>query len=132
MSEYPIPGAWVREFTVEVPLDWTDPERASIRVFVRELTDPDRFAPAMAELAAQATWSPLYDPDRLAVNEVPLAAAVHADDVFVDAGLQQDTLARIGAARAWVTNEFEHDGIRSGRVFTRLREMIRDRGGERR
>jgi hypothetical protein len=24
MIEYPIPGAWVREFTVEVPLDWAD------------------------------------------------------------------------------------------------------------
>ena len=90
------------------------------------------FAPAMAELAALATWSPLYDTDRLAANEVPLAAAVYADDLFVDAALQQDTLARVGAAHAWVTNEFEHDGIGSGRVFTRLREMVRDRGGERR
>src|SRR4051812_35323595 len=32
MIQYPIPGAWVREFTVEVPLDWDDPGAGSIRV----------------------------------------------------------------------------------------------------
>jgi hypothetical protein len=31
-----------------------------------------------------------------------------------------------------VTNELEHDGIGSGRVLTHLRELVRDRGGERR
>lgn len=109
-------------FTTEMTFPWMFEEIRALRPF----------APAMAELAGQATWSPLYDPERLAANEVPLAAAVYTDDVFVDAGLQQETLARLGAARAWLTNEFEHDGITSGRVFTRLREMVRDRGGERR
>jgi pimeloyl-ACP methyl ester carboxylesterase len=109
-------------FTTEMTFPWMFEEIRALRPF----------APAMAELAGQATWSPLYDPERLAANEVPLAAAIFTDDVFVDAGLQQETLARVGAARAWLTNEFEHDGITSGRVFTRLREMVRDRGGERR
>jgi pimeloyl-ACP methyl ester carboxylesterase len=107
-------------FTAEMTFPWMFQEIRALRPF----------APAMGELAALPRWSPLYDPDRLAANEVPLAAVVYADDLFVDAGLQQDTLARLGAAHAWVTNEFEHDGIRSGRVFTRLREMVRDRGGE--
>ncbi|HWS35921.1 MAG TPA: alpha/beta fold hydrolase, partial [Actinoplanes sp.] len=40
--EYPIPGAWVREFTVPVPLDWSDETAGTIEVFVRELSDPDR------------------------------------------------------------------------------------------
>lgn len=90
------------------------------------------FGPAVRALAARAEASPLYDLDRLAANDVPLAAAVYFDDMYVDAGLQLDTLARVGNAQSWVTNEFEHDGIGSGRTFTRLRELVRDRGGEKR
>ena len=109
-------------FTSEMTFPWMFEEVRALRPF----------APAMAELAEQRVWSPLYDPARLAANDVPVAAVVYADDVFVDAGLQTGTLGRLGNARAWVTNEFEHDGIESGRVFGRLREMVRDRGGERR
>ncbi|GAA2032350.1 alpha/beta fold hydrolase [Terrabacter terrae] len=90
------------------------------------------FKPAVHELAARPAWSRLYDPERLAANEVPVAAAVYYDDMYVDAHLQLDTLSRVGSAQAWVTNEFEHDGIGSGQVLTHLRELIRDRGGERR
>ncbi|PJJ70585.1 pimeloyl-ACP methyl ester carboxylesterase [Diaminobutyricimonas aerilata] len=88
------------------------------------------FAPAVHELARRTEWSPLYDRERLAANDVPVAAAVYFDDMYVDAHLQLDTLTRVGNAQYWVTNEFEHDGIGSGRTFTRLRELVRDRGGE--
>lgn len=88
------------------------------------------FAPAVHELANRTVWSPLYDPDRLAANEVPLAAAVYFDDMFVDSGLQLDTLSRLGNAQAWVTNEYEHDGLADPRVLRRLRELVRDTGGE--
>ena len=57
-------------------------------------------------------WPPLYDLDRLAANEVPVAAAVYYDDMYVDAGLQLDTAGAVGNVRAWVTNEYEHDGLR--------------------
>ncbi len=107
-------------FTSEMAFPWMFEEIRLLRPF----------AAAMTELAEQVTWSRLYDPERLAANPVPLAAVVYADDVFVDADLQRDTLARVGNAQAWVTNEFEHDGIASGQVFGRLREMVRDRGGE--
>lgn len=109
-------------FTSEMAFPWMFEEIRALRPF----------APAMAELAAQEVWSPLYDLEALAANEVPLAAAVYADDVFVDAELQKETLGRVGNSRAWVTNEFEHDGIQHGRVFARLREMVRDAGGEQR
>ncbi len=109
-------------FTTEMAFPW----------MFQEITALRPFAAAMAELAELRTWTPLYDTRRLADNDVPLAAAVYFDDVFVDEGLQRDTLARLGNSRAWVTSEFEHDGIGSGRVFTHLREMVRDRGGERR
>ena len=37
-------------------------------------------------LAARTDWAPLYDPARLAANEVPVAAAVYHDDMYVDTG----------------------------------------------
>ncbi|MCC8243125.1 alpha/beta fold hydrolase [Saccharothrix luteola] len=98
----------------------------------REIRALRPFAPVVEEPAGVEVWSRLYDPERLAANDVPFAAVVYHDDLFVDAGLQHDTLGRLGNARAWVTNEYEHDGIGDGRVLRRLREMVRDRGGERR
>ncbi|MCI2239566.1 alpha/beta hydrolase [Paenibacillus sp. TRM 82003] len=109
-------------FTSEMAFPWMFREVRALRPFAR----------AAEELAEVSEWSALYDPARLAANEVPLAAAVYADDVFVDAGLQWDTLAAVGSSRHWTTNEHEHDGIRDGTVFRRLRNMVRDVGGEHR
>ncbi|MBC9822713.1 alpha/beta fold hydrolase [Terrabacter sp. MAHUQ-38] len=117
-----------------------DPERRPL-LFTGEMAFPwmfeqvrllRPFAAAVHELASRPRWSRLYDLERLAANEVPVAAAVYYDDMFVDARLQLDTLSRVGSSQAWVTNELEHDGIGSGRVLTHLRELVRDRGGERR
>ncbi|WP_312169505.1 alpha/beta fold hydrolase [Microbacterium sp.] len=89
------------------------------------------FRAAVDRLAAKTDWSPLYDRAALQSNEVPVAAIVYFDDMYVDAGLQLQTLEGVGNAQYWVTNEYEHDGIGSGRTLTRLRELVRDRGGER-
>lgn len=86
------------------------------------------FAPAMDALMADTAFGRLYDRERLARNEVPLEAAVYFDDAYVDSGLQLDTLSRVGASHAWVTNEFEHDGLHGSVVFKRLFEEARDRG----
>ncbi|MEW1953152.1 alpha/beta fold hydrolase [Terrabacter sp. NPDC080008] len=116
-----------------------DPSRRPL-LFTGEMTFPwmfeevrllRGFGPAVHELATRPRWSPLYALDRLAGNEVPVAAAVYYDDMYVDAHLQLDTLSRVGNSQAWVTNELEHDGIGSGRVLTHLRDLVRDRGGER-
>jgi pimeloyl-ACP methyl ester carboxylesterase len=90
------------------------------------------FAQAVHALADRQEWPVLYDRERLAANDVPVAAVVYYDDMYVDAGLQLSTLDILGNSQYWTTNEFEHDGVGSGRVFTRLRELVRDRGGERR
>lgn len=42
--EYTIPGMRVREHLVDVPLDWSDPSRGTIQVFVRDLAAPTRAA----------------------------------------------------------------------------------------
>jgi hypothetical protein len=45
--------------------------------------------------------------------------------MYVDAELQLETARQVGNVRAWVTNEFEHDGLRADpdRVLGRLMEM---------
>ena len=87
------------------------------------------FRAAVELLAARPQWSRLYDLDRLAANEVPVAAAVYYDDMYVDSGLQLETAARVGNLQAWVTNEYEHDGIGSDRVLTHLIDLVRSIGG---
>ena len=86
------------------------------------------FAEAMDLLMADTDFDRIYDPVRLAANEVPLHAAVYFDDMYVDAGLQLDTLSRVGNAHPWVTNEFEHDGLHGDTVFRTLYEQARDAG----
>lgn len=82
------------------------------------------FAEAADLLAEVDDWPPLYDPERLAGNTVPVMAAVYFDDMYVDADLSLDTARRVGAVRPWVTNEFEHDGLRTGAVIERLTDML--------
>lgn len=93
-----------------------------------EMPELAPFAGAMGELMRDTSFGRLYDEGRLAANETPLQAAVYFDDLYVDSGLQLDTLSRVGASRAWVTNEFEHDGLHGERVFRHLLEEARDRG----
>lgn len=92
--------------------------------------------PALAPMAAAADilserddWPPLYDLQRLGANTVPVMAAVYHDDMYVDAGLSLDTAAGVGAVRTWVTNEFEHNGLRAhgDLVLGRLIDMARGR-----
>ena len=93
-----------------------------------EMPELAPFAGAMGELMRDTSFGRLYDEARLAANESPLQAAVYFDDLYVDSGLQLDTLSRVGASHAWVTNEFEHDGLHGDRVFSHLLELARDRG----
>jgi pimeloyl-ACP methyl ester carboxylesterase len=80
-------------------------------------------------LAERDTWPDLYDPARLAANPVPVAAIVYYDDMYVDREHSLRTAGAIRGLRPWVTNEFEHDGLRveGGRVLggliARVREM---------
>jgi hypothetical protein len=90
------------------------------------------FKAAVEELMGRAEWPLLYDLDKLAANEAPVEAVVYFDDLYVDAELQLDSLRQLGNAHAWVTNQFEHDGLSVDRtVFRRLRQLLVDRGGAR-
>ncbi|CAL9315860.1 alpha/beta fold hydrolase [Streptomyces sp. SudanB25_2051] len=78
-------------------------------------------------LAARADWPALYAPERLAANTVPVAAAVYHDDMYVDAAHSLETARAIRGLRTWVTDEYEHDGVRASgtRVLDRLLSLAR-------
>ncbi|MET9419844.1 alpha/beta fold hydrolase [Streptomyces sp. NPDC006540] len=78
-------------------------------------------------LAARSDWAPLYDPARLAANEVPVAAAVYHDDMYVDTAHSLRTARAVRGLRTWVTDEYEHDGVRASgpRVVDRLLALAR-------
>jgi pimeloyl-ACP methyl ester carboxylesterase len=82
-----------------------------------------------AERLADHSWPPLYDPEVLAANEVPAAAAIYVQDMYVEREFSEQTAARIRGLRPWITNEYEHDGLRSDgdRVLGRLIDLARGR-----
>nr|WP_296071761.1 alpha/beta fold hydrolase [uncultured Actinoplanes sp.] len=102
-------------FTGEMMYPWMFDQIASLRPF----------AGAAGLLAAADDWPVLYDTERLATNDVPVCAAVYADDMYVDAGLSLQTAAAVGNVRTWVTNEHEHDGLRTAghEVLSHLMDM---------
>jgi pimeloyl-ACP methyl ester carboxylesterase len=84
-------------------------------------------AQAAALLAERDDWPDLYDAGSLGRCEVPVAAAVYFDDMYVPRQLSLPTAAAVRGLRPWVTNEYEHDGLRvsAGAVLDRLISMAR-------
>jgi pimeloyl-ACP methyl ester carboxylesterase len=82
-----------------------------------------------AELLAEHEWPVLYDLDRLRANEVPVAAAIYADDPYVDALFSLQTVAEVKGMRPWLTNEYLHNGLRAdgGRILGRLIDLATGR-----
>lgn len=81
-------------------------------------------------LAEKDDWKPLYDPERLALNNVPVAAAVYSDDIYVDRDLSLETARAVRGLQVWETDEFHHDGIADDgeAIFGRLLGMARAAG----
>jgi pimeloyl-ACP methyl ester carboxylesterase len=78
-------------------------------------------------IARHADWPRLYDWERLEANTVPVAAAVYADDMYVERRFSEAVAERVPGLRAWITNEHDHDGLRAGSdgaVFQRLLSML--------
>jgi pimeloyl-ACP methyl ester carboxylesterase len=83
------------------------------------------FKPAAEILAGREDWPALYDPARLAANEVPVAAAIYFNDMYVPRELSLPTAEAIPGLRPWVTSEYEHDALRvsNGAVLRRLIDL---------
>ncbi|MFD7918261.1 alpha/beta fold hydrolase [Streptomyces sp. NPDC059740] len=81
------------------------------------------------ELLAAHEWPRLHDADRLRQCEVPCAAAVYADDAYVDRAFSEETARLIPTLRMWLTNEYEHNGLRAAgdRVLDELIARARGR-----
>jgi pimeloyl-ACP methyl ester carboxylesterase len=82
-----------------------------------------------AEILAHHEWPTLYDPDVLAANEVPAAAVIYHEDMYVERVLSEQTAAAIGSMRPWVTSEYDHNGLRADgeRILGRLLDLTRGR-----
>ena len=82
-----------------------------------------------AELLAEHEWPKLFDAEVLRHNEVPAAAAVYWDDLYVESTFSMQTAATVRGLRPWITNEFEHSALRmSGdRILDRLFDLAANR-----
>jgi pimeloyl-ACP methyl ester carboxylesterase len=115
-----------------LPEEYADPELfTGEHVYPWMFEDYGALAPLReaAELLARREWPRLYDADQLRRNEVPAAAAIYADDIYVERTFSEETAAQIRGLRPWVTNEYEHDGLRADgeRILGRLIDLARGR-----
>eukprot|EP00622_Pseudochattonella_farcimen_P005685 FR741347.1.p1 GENE.FR741347.1~~FR741347.1.p1 ORF type:complete len:268 (-),score=19.50 FR741347.1:105-908(-) len=88
--------------------------------------------PAADILAAKTDWSRLYNRDVLKDTKVPCAALISYDDIYVEREFSEETARLLGDnCQVWVTNEFQHSGLRDcpERVFTTLLAMSRGEHG---
>jgi len=84
---------------------------------------------AAARLAAEEDWPSLYNMEALGRNPVPCAAAIYYDDMYVPRQFSEETAATIRGLRTWVTNEFEHNGLRANGEALLDRLLTLARGG---
>ena len=84
---------------------------------------------AAAAILAEHSWPKLYDADQLAHNEVPAAGTIYAGDLYVEREFAEETAAQIRGLRPWITNEYEHNGLRADgeKVLGRLIDLVRGR-----
>ncbi|WGS62292.1 alpha/beta fold hydrolase [Vibrio lentus] len=77
-------------------------------------------------LAEKSDWGTLYNAEQLSKNVVPMACAVYADDMYVELDYSRETLANIPNSKAWITNEYEHNGLRvdGERIVDKLMTMV--------
>lgn len=113
--EFPstFPEEW---FTGEMVYPWMFEESAALRPLA-----------GAAELLAHEPWPRLYAAERLRTNTVPVAAAVYANDMYVERVYSEETAALIGNMRLWLTNEYEHNGlgVDGEHVLGRLIDLIK-------
>ncbi|QXT62662.1 alpha/beta fold hydrolase [Tessaracoccus palaemonis] len=81
----------------------------------------------VADQLAEVTWPRLYDADAIAASGAVGAAAIYFNDVYVPAELSLSTASLMPGLRPWVTNQFEHSGLRAADVLPRLIDLAHGR-----
>lgn len=132
----PGPTAWAAQRERDARPEFR--EEADTLLFTGEMVFPWMFEDmrelrgfrAGVEQLANSEWPiALYDTAKLATNEVPVEAVIYFDDMYVDAELSLDTASRVSGLNAWVTNEYEHDGVHHEGVAERLLQSLEHRLG---
>jgi pimeloyl-ACP methyl ester carboxylesterase len=114
-----------------------DEFRDDVTLFTGEHVYPSTFSDTRAlspwaeaaELIATREWPTLYDAEVLSSVDVPCAAAIYAEDAYVDRVFSEETARLLPAMRPWVTNEYQHNGLRAdgARILDRLVGLARGR-----
>jgi pimeloyl-ACP methyl ester carboxylesterase len=93
--------------------------------------DYGALAPArdVAHELAAVEWPRQYDEAVLRANTVPVAAAIYTEDLYVERQFAEETAALVPGLRAWVTSEYDHNGLRADgeRILDRLLDLARGR-----
>ena len=103
-------------FTGEMIYPWMFDEYLTLQSF-KEAADI---------LAQKDDWSNLYDPDVLSENKVPVAAAIYFHDMYVPLEFSLETAREVPNLKTWVTNEYEHNGLRADgeHIMNKLMHMV--------
>jgi pimeloyl-ACP methyl ester carboxylesterase len=121
---------WSAQRVLEQQDDWPEDFFTGEHIFPWMFEAPS-LAPLReaAERLAEHEWPALYDRDTLSANTVPAAAAVYAEDAYVERVFSERTVAAVPKMRVWLTNEYDHDGLRRDgeRVLGRLLDLVRSR-----
>ena len=80
--------------------------------FFEQFTNLKPLKHAAHLIAEKTDWPMLYDIDKLIKNQVPVAAAIYSEDMFVEMSYSLETAAQINNLKYWLTSEYEHNGIR--------------------
>ncbi len=59
---------------------------------------------------------------------MPCVASIYYNDMYVERVFSEETAAMIRGIKVWVTNEYEHNGLRANgeAVLSRLLAMLHD------
>ena len=62
-------------------------------------------------------------------TRVPIAAAIYTEDLYVERAFSEETAALVPNLHAWVTSEYDHNGLRADgeRILVRLIDLVRGR-----
>ncbi len=84
---------------------------------------------ATADALAVFEWPRLFDDDVLSRNAVPVAAAIYTDDLYLERRFSEQTVERFPNFHAWITSEYDHNGLRvdGDRILSRLIDLARGR-----
>ena len=85
------------------------------------------FKGAAQILSEKGDWNKLYNEKKLRANEVPIAAAVYTNDMYVDRNFSMEFASIIPKIKIWETDKLEHNGLRSDgeKVLNNLFKLLK-------